>query len=73
MWTRQSRVYFYLCSLDMAVRVLATSLPARTTDHIKAFLSLPEYTLEGLRQYLCVESEDRWVCLSGTNFSYVVS
>ena len=55
------------------MRVLSSSLPSSTRDHIKAFLSLPEFTLEALRQYLCALSQDRWVCLSGSNFAYVVS
>lgn len=56
----------------MAVRVISTSLPKDLTVQIQTFLS-HDYTLEELRQVLCATTQDRWVCISGSNFSYVVS
>lgn len=63
----------YPIAQGMAVRVISSSLPASIRDHVRTFLSLPEFTLEELRQYLCGQSQDRWVCLSGSSFAYVVS
>ena len=57
----------------MAVRVISTSLASALTTQIKAFLEQESWKLEELRKDLCRETQDRWVCVSGTNFSYVVS